>query len=192
MAKPGGIACSAAAHGQIGSELNIRFDDQGEIVVKNTSRPMRVYFVDLTNENTTKFSQKHTTAKSRSTSDIPSIAVLPFANLSNDPEQDYFSDGITGDIINDLSKVSGLSVISRNTVFTLKGKALNLEQTARKLGVAYLVEGSVRKAGNRVRITVQLVEGTTDRPVWAERYDRDLVDIFAVQDDITQAVGRTA
>ncbi|WP_171239042.1 adenylate/guanylate cyclase domain-containing protein [Ruegeria sp. HKCCA5763] len=188
LAKPGGIACSATARSQIGSNLDVKFADQGEIAVKNASQLLRVYFVELFDGASASTSQRQSDAKVTRVSDIPSVAVLPFANVSNEPEQEYFSDGITEDIITDLSKVSGLSVISRNTVFTLKGKALNLEETARNLGVAYLVEGSVRKAGNRVRITVQLVVGATDQPIWAERYDRELTDIFAVQDEITQAV----
>ena len=120
--------------------------------------------------------------------DKPSVAILPFANLSNDPEQEFFSDGITEDIITDMSNVSGVFVLSRNTVFAYKGRAQNLERIARELGVAYVVEGSVRKSGNRVRINAELVEGATDGHIWAARYDRDLTDIFAVQDDITKAI----
>ena len=108
--------------------------------------------------------------------------------MSNDPEQEFFSDGITEDIITDLSKVSGLFVLGRNTVFTYKGKAVNLEQIAKQLGVAYVVEGSVRKAGNRVRINAQLIEGATGGHIWADRYDRDLTDIFAIQDEITKTI----
>jgi adenylate cyclase len=108
--------------------------------------------------------------------------------MSSDPEQEFFSDGITEDLITDLSKVSGLQVLSRNTVFTFKGKAQNVQQTARQLGVEYVVEGSVRKSGGKVRITAQLIEGATDRHVWAERYDRDLTDIFALQDEITKTI----
>jgi adenylate cyclase len=108
--------------------------------------------------------------------------------MSNDPEQEFFSDGITEDIITDLSKASGLQVLSRNTVFTLKGKAQNLQQVARQLGVQFILEGSVRKAGNRVRVAAQLIEGATDSHVWAERYDRDLADIFALQDELTRTI----
>src|SRR5262249_53995787 len=115
-------------------------------------------------------------------------AVLPFVNMSNDADQEFFSDGITEDIITDLTNVSGIFVLSRNTVFTYKGKPVNVEQIARDLGVAYVVEGSVRKAGNRVRINAQLIEGSTGGHVWAQRYDRDLVDIFAIQDEITQTI----
>ena len=117
-----------------------------------------------------------------------SVCVLPFANMSGDPEQDYFSDGITEDIITDLSKVSALSVISRSTAFAFKGKAAGAPQVARELGVSHVLEGSVRKAGSRVRISAQLIDGALDSPVWAERYDRDLDDIFAVQDEISEAI----
>jgi len=117
-----------------------------------------------------------------------SICVLPFANMSGDPEQEYFSDGITEDVITDLTKVSTLSVVSRNTAFTFKGKAVGLSQVARQLNVSHVLEGSVRKAGGRVRITAQLIEGSRDSQVWAERYDRDLNDIFALQDEISQAI----
>jgi adenylate cyclase len=116
------------------------------------------------------------------------ICVLPFANISGDPEQEYFSDGITEDIITDLSKVSALFVISRNTAFTFKGKAVDVAQVAEELRVSHVLEGSVRKAGNRVRITAQLIKGASDSHVWAERYDRDLSDIFAVQDEISRAI----
>ncbi|HEY2358584.1 MAG TPA: TIR domain-containing protein [Phenylobacterium sp.] len=117
-----------------------------------------------------------------------SVCVLPFANMSGDPEQEYFSDGVSEDIITDLSKVSALSVVSRNSAFQFKGKHVDLRQVARQLGVSHVLEGSVRKAGNRVRITAQLIEATHDSHIWAERYDRDLTDIFAVQDEISQAI----
>jgi TolB-like protein/predicted Zn-dependent protease len=114
--------------------------------------------------------------------------VLPFANMSGDPEQEYFSDGVTEDIITDLSKVSALSVVSRNTAFTFKARHIEIAQVARQLNVTHVLEGSVRKAGNRVRITAQLIEGATDSHLWAERYDRDLNDIFALQDEISEAI----
>ena len=116
------------------------------------------------------------------------IAVLPFSNMSGDPEQEYFSDGITEDIITDLSKISGLQVVARNTVFTYKGKPVKVQQVAAELGVRFLLEGSVRKAGSRVRVTGQLVDGKNGSHVWAERYDRELTDIFAIQDEITRAI----
>ena len=183
LAPHGGISCSAAVRGQIGNKLEMEFLDQGEKAVKNIVQPVHVYFINLADA-----APKAGVAAPAAVADKLSVAVLPFANMSNDPEQEYFSDGITEDIITDLSKVSGLSVLSRNTVFTLKGRAQNLQQVARQLGVSYVVEGSVRKAGNRVRITAQLIEGATDRHLWADRYDRDLTDIFAVQDEITQTI----
>jgi adenylate cyclase len=123
--------------------------------------------------------------------DKPSIAVLPFLNMSEDPEQEYFSDGMTEDLITDLSTLSGLFVIARNSVFTYKGKAVKVEDVGRELGVRYVLEGSVRKADSRVRITAQLVDTTTGHHLWAERYDRDLKDIFALQDEITQKIVTT-
>ncbi len=124
--------------------------------------------------------------------DKPSIAVLPFQNMSGDAGQEYFSDGMTEDLITDLSKLSGLFVIARNSVFAYKGKAVKPAQVSRELGVRYVLEGSVRKAGNRVRITAQLVDATTGYHVWAERYDRDLKDVFALQDEVTQKIVRLA
>jgi adenylate cyclase len=118
----------------------------------------------------------------------PSIAVLPFSNMSGDPEQEYFSDGMTEDIITDLSKISALHVISRHTAFTYKAKAVTVEQAASEMGVKFLLEGSVRKAGQRVRITGQLIDGATGGHLWADRYDRDLTDIFAIQDEITRTI----
>jgi adenylate cyclase len=118
----------------------------------------------------------------------PKILVLPFANTSNDPDQDYFSDGITEDIITDLSKVAALSVVARNTAFTFKGRAIDVAQTAQTMSLTHVVEGSVRKSGNRIRINAQLVDGATGHPVWADRFDRDLTDIFVLQDQITEAI----
>ncbi|MET1026130.1 MAG: hypothetical protein ABWY00_03100, partial [Dongiaceae bacterium] len=118
----------------------------------------------------------------------PSIAVLPFNNMSGDPEQEYFSDGITEDIITDLSKISGLFVIARNSVFTYKGKPVKIQQVGQELGCKYVLEGSVRKAASRVRVTAQLINAADGGHVWADRYDRDLTDIFAIQDDITRTI----
>ena len=187
LAGPGGIACSAVVRNQVGNKLELEFLDQGEKTVKNIAQPVHVYFVNLGTPSGSVPSVAPGVV-TRARSDKPSVAILPFANMSNDPEQEFFSDGITEDIITDLSKVSGLFVLSRNTVFTYKGKALNLEQIAKQLGVSYIVEGSVRKAGNRVRINAQLIEGASDGHIWAERYDRDLSDIFAVQDEITKTI----
>ena len=173
---------------QVGNKLELEFLDQGEKTVKNIAQPVHVYFVDLGSAPVAGAAPPAPGAAASPHSDKPSVAILPFSNMSNDPEQEFFSDGITEDIITDLSKVSGLFVLSRNTVFTYKGKAVNMEQIAKQLGVAYVVEGSVRKAGNRVRINAQLIEGATGGHLWADRYDRDLTDIFAIQDEITKTI----
>ena len=186
LAGPGGIACSAMVRTQVGNKLEVEFLDKGEMTVKNIAQPVHVYFINL--GQTALAGTVPATGRASSRSEKPSIAVLPFVNMSNEPEQEFFSDGITEDIITDLSNVSGIFVLSRNTVFTYKGKNVNLEQIARDLGVAYVVEGSIRKAGNRVRINAQLIEGATGGHVWAQRYDRDLIDIFSIQDEITQTI----
>ncbi len=188
LAPPGGIACSAGIRHQIGARLDVEFRDQGAKQLKNIAQPVQVFFVGLDRPAAGEGSQRPLAAAPRLRSERPSIAVLPFANMSGDPAQEYFSDGMTEDIIIDLSNVSELFVLSRNTVFQYKGKAVNMEQIARGLGVAYLLNGSVRKAGSKVRITAQLTEGATGGQVWAERYDRDLTDIFDLQDEITKAI----
>jgi adenylate cyclase len=127
-------------------------------------------------------------AETRSTADLPSIAVLPFDNMSQDPEQEHFSDGLTEDLITDLSKVPGLTVAAGSSVFTYKGTAVNVQAVGRELGVRYVLEGSVRKAGDRVRITAQLADAATGHHVWAERYDRELDDVFALQDEIVARI----
>ncbi len=186
IAKPGGVAVSAVVRDQVGNRLDLTFEDMGEHALKNIERPVRVYSVAF---GTAPAQPVPATAKAGPAAAAkPSIAVLPFNNMSGDPEQEYFSDGITEDIITDLSKVSGLSVMGRNTVFTYKGKPMKLQQTASELGVRFLLEGSVRKAGQRVRITAQLIDGSDGLHLWAERYDRDLNDIFALQDEITKAI----
>lgn len=188
LAGPGGIACSAVVRDQVGNKLDLGFSDQGEKTVKNLAQPVHVYFVNWTTTPSHGASQAAAGGPAPLRSDKPSVAILPFANMSNDPEQEFFSDGITEDIITDLSKVSGLFVLNRNTVFTYKGKAVNLDRIAKDLGVAYVVEGSVRKAGQKVRINAQLIEGVTGGHLWADRYDRDLTDIFAIQDEITRTI----
>ncbi|MDQ2703625.1 MAG: adenylate/guanylate cyclase domain-containing protein [Pseudomonadota bacterium] len=185
LAPPGGIACSAAVRNEVVNKLEVDFSDQGDKRVKNIAQPVRVYFADWGQPATAGAAQF---LFGGARPDKPSLAVLPFANLSNDPEQEFFSDGITEDIITDISNASGLFVLSRNTVFAYKGRAQNLERIARELGVAYVVEGSVRKVGNRVRINAELIEGATDGHLWAARYDRDLTDIFAVQDEIAKSI----
>ena len=183
VAKPGGVAVSSAVRENIGNKLDLVFEDMGEHDLKNIGYPVRVFNVGMGS------APLRSKAKlSEQAVEKPSIAVLPFNNMSGDPEQEYFSDGIAEDIITDLSKISGLFVVGRNTSFTYKGKVLQLQQVAAELGVKFLLEGSVRKSGNRVRVTGQLIDGTTGGHLWADRYDRDLDDIFAIQDEITNSI----
>ena len=187
LAPPGGIACSAGIRHQVGIKLDIIFLDQGEKSVKNIAQPVRVFLIGQ--DGTSGAGKLNLpAAANHHRPDKPSIAVLPFANMSGDPEQEYFSDGITEDIITDLSKVSELFVLSRNAVFQHKDKSVNLEDIARELGVTYLVDGSVRKAGSRVRITAKLIDGVSGGHLWADRFDRNLTDIFALQDEITYTI----
>jgi adenylate cyclase len=180
IAAPAGIAVTQSVRDQVGNRLNCAFEDCGDQQLKNIDKPVRVYNVLL---------EEAALTGMRSTNDPrPSVAVLPFTNMSGDPEQEYFSDGITEDIITDLSKVSGLSVAARHSAFSYKSKAVKVDQVGRELGVAYVLEGSVRKAGQRVRVTGQLANCSDGTHLWAERFDRDLTDIFAIQDEITHAI----
>ena len=183
VAKPGGIAISHSVRDQVGNRLDLVFEDMGEQKLKNIERPIRVYNVSV--EQVTARNSK---SGAPAPEERPSIAVLPFNNMSGDPEQEYFSDGITEDIITDLSKVSGLSVVARHTAFTYKNRPVNVQELGRELGVAYVLEGSVRKAGARVRVTGQLINSKNGNHVWADRFDRELTDIFAIQDEITHAI----
>jgi adenylate cyclase len=185
IAEPGGISISEDAWRQVQGKVAANFVDAGEQSLKNIARPVRVYRLDL--------AQKGATAPQGpllppGPPDKPSIAVLAFNNMSGDPEQEYFSDGICEDIITDLSKLSELHVIARNSSFTYKGKPVDVKQVGRELGVRYVLEGSVRKAGNRVRVTGQLIDAASGVHIWADRFDRDLTDIFAVQDELTQEI----
>ena len=187
IARPGGVAVSGSVRDNVGNRLELAFEDMGEQVLKNIDRPVRVYNISLD----TPLPDLATAQKARaapSATDKPSIAVLPFNNMSGDPEQEYFVDGITEDIITDLSKISGLSVIARNSAFTYKGKSVDIQDVCRRFNVATVLEGSVRKAGHRVRITAQLIDGKDGTHLWADRYDRDLTDIFEVQDDVTRRI----
>ena len=190
LAEPGSICISGTVRDHIGDRLPYAFDDMGEQSVKNISRPVRVY-----------------TLRTEAIADLPapslppappisqpssaprlSIVVLPFANLSNDPEQQYFADGITGDLTTDLSRLANMFVISRNTAFTYGDKPVNTKQIGRELCVRYVLEGSVRRSGNRVRVNAELIDADTDAHLWAERFDRDTSDLFAVQDEITSRI----
>ena len=192
LADPGGICVSAAVCDQVGGRLeDIAFEDLGDQQVKNIARPIRVFRVRL--EQDAGVAQDHAkdAAAPAASSKKPSIAVLPLANMSGDPEQEFFADGLTEDIITELSRFHDLLVISRNSTFVYKGKAVKVQEVAREFGVDYVLEGSVRKAGGRIRVTVQLIDAETDRHIWAERYDRELEDIFAIQDEITRAIVAT-
>ena len=190
LADPGGIMVSRTVHDQVRDKLSFGFKDMGEQPVKNIARPIGVYQVSLI-ENTTPITVKDAEVAAKievSSAARPSIAVLPFANISGDPEQEYFADGISEDIITGLSKLRWFFVIARNSSFAYKGKAVDVKRVSRELGVRYVLEGSVRKGGNRVRITAQLIDASTGNHIWADRYDGDLTDVFALQDEITKKV----
>ena len=180
VAQPGGIAVSQSVCDHVGNRLSVTFEDRGAQQLKNIEKPIRVYDVLLDEPSSVEMPATRR--------DKPSIAVLPFTNMSGDPEQEYFSDGITEDIITDLSKISALSVIARHTSFTYKEKAGKVQNVGKELGAAFILEGSVRKAGARVRVTGQLINSNDGTHIWAERFDRDLTDIFAIQDEITHAI----
>jgi adenylate cyclase len=184
LAEPGGNCVSRAVRDHIGTKLPLSFGDLGDKKVKNIAQPIKAYRIGG------ETSPIDTTgpATPLPLPDKPSIAVLPFANMSSDPEQEFFADGISEDIITALSRYPSLFVIARNSSFTYKGRAVDVKQVGRDLGVRYVLEGSLRKSGNRIRITGQLVEAEIGKHVWAERYDRDLADIFVVQDEISEAV----
>jgi adenylate cyclase len=182
LAEPRSICVSSKVHEEVGRKVDIGFEDIGERLLKNMTKPVRVYMVRPA------LLAPAANSQPLALPDKPSIAVLPFENLGGDPEQQYFSDGIAEDIITDLSKVSGLFVIARNSAFTYRGRAVKVQEVSRELGVRYVLEGSIRKAGNKVRIAAQLIDGATGGHLWAERYDRDLTDIFAVQDEVTREI----
>jgi len=186
LAEPGGICISSIVNESVGNRIDVRFTDGGDISIKNIDRPIRIWTWHP--DKIVATAKRSATANPEPRIEMPSIAVLPFTNMSGDADQEYFSDGISEDIITDLSKISGLMVISRNSTFTYKGKAIDAKQVGRDLGVRYVLEGSVRKAGNRVRITGQLIDAVTGGHLWAERYDRDLTDIFEIQDDVTRRI----
>jgi adenylate cyclase len=186
LADPGGVLVSNTVHDHVRDRLPFAFEDLGGQSVKNIARPVRVYRVrDI---GATVEEPLSASPQPLQLPDKPSIAVLPFTNMSSDPEQEFVADGIAEDIITALSRYPSLFVIARNSSFTYKGRAVDVKEVGRELGVRYVLEGGLRKAGNRIRVTGQLVEAETGKHVWAERYDRDLADIFAVQDEITEAV----
>lgn len=184
LADVGGICVTAAVATQIADRLEITMEDLGEKTLKNISRPVRLYRIGLDSPVLPEVGAKRSISK-------PSIVVLPFNNMSGDPEQEFFADGLTEDIITELSRHHELFVISRNSSFVYKNRAVNVREVAEKLDVQYLVEGSVRKIGDRVRVTVQLIDTANDAHIWADKYDRKLDDIFAIQDEVTAAIAAT-
>jgi adenylate cyclase len=180
LAEAGGICISRVAADQVQGRIDSAIEALGERSVKNIARPVEVFRIVTDGD--------HAPVQAAAVSDRPSIAVLAFNNMSGDAEQEYFSDGISEDIITDLSKLSELHVIARNSSFVYKEKSVSIPEVARALDVRYVLEGSVRKAGNRVRVTAQLIDATTGGHVWADRFDRDLTDIFAVQDELTREI----
>jgi TolB-like protein len=181
LAEPGGICLSDSVHREVKGKLALGFEDLGDQRVKNIAEPIRAFRVNGVGAGPGK---ENTAARPEK----PSIAVLPFTNMSGDPEQEFFSDGISEDIITGLARFRTLFVIARNSSFSFKGTHVDIKEVGRKLGVQYVLEGSVRRAGDRVRVTAQLVEVETGNHLWAERYDRNLEDIFAVQDEVTRSI----
>ena len=192
IAEPGGVCMSDDAYRQVRGKVDIAFEDMGPQNLKNITEPMRAWRLKMSASasaaTSTKPPVKFTQTQALALPDKPSIAVLPFQNMSGDPEQEYFADGMVEDIITALSRFRSLFVIARNSSFTYKGQAVDVKQAGRDLGVRYVLEGSVRKAGNRIRITGQLIDAVTGAHLWAERYDRDLSNIFALQDEIAASV----
>jgi TolB-like protein/class 3 adenylate cyclase/Flp pilus assembly protein TadD len=184
LADPGRVFVSRTVFNHVRGKVKLEFEDLGEQHLKNIAEPVRIYRLRPDGDSSIGRSGLALPEK-------PSIAVLPFTNMSGDPEQEYFSDGITEDIITELSRFRSLFVIARNSSFAFKAKAMKVQEIARDLGVAYVVEGSVRRATNRVRITAQLIDASTGNHLWAERFDRDMRDIFALQDEVAQSVAST-
>src|SRR5450432_619147 len=182
IAEPGGICISSAAYDQVQGKVGVEFADLGEQNLKNIARPVRAYAVVREGSSPARLAEG---AKSVSPSPPRlSIVVLPFANIGGDPEQDYFVDGVTESLTTDLSQMSGMLVIGRNTAFSYKGRQVNLKQVGRELNVHYVLEGSVQRGGNRMRVNVQLIDAETGNHLWAERFDKPLADLFDMQDEI--------
>jgi adenylate cyclase len=180
LSEPGGIYVSGGVYDQVRDKLDLSFEDTGEHQLKNIARPMRVYRITGT--------PRVAIRTPKGTPDKPSIAILPFTNMSGDPEQTYFSDGITEDILTELSRFRALSVIARNSSFRFRGQDVDVVRVGRELKVQYVLEGSVRKIGNKIRITAQLIDATTGSHVWADRFDRTPDEIFAVQDEVVRMI----
>jgi TolB-like protein len=188
IAEPGGVCISEKVQVEVRGKLGVAFADGGAQVVKNITDPIRVWRWSPGQVEASGAAPPPLASAPLALPDKPSIAVLPFDNMSDDPEQEYFADGMAEDIITALSRMPWFFVIARNSSFTYKGHAVDVKQVAHELGVQYVLEGSVRKVGSRLRITAQLIDAMTGKHVWAERYDREIVDIFAVQDEVTEAI----
>ena len=183
LADPGGICISGSVHEQVRNRIKASYEDLGDKEVKHVSAPVRVYRIrasDCGEEGVSSLPESVTSVLEQ-----PAVAVLPFDNMSGEAEQEYFADGLTEDIITELSKCGWFPVIARNSTFVFKDTSIDIREVGEKLGARYVVEGSVRKAGNRVRINAQLIDAATGHHIWAERYDRELEDVFSVQDEIT-------
>src|SRR5262245_46742475 len=184
IANPGGILISEKVYSEVEGKLEVGFEDRGEQQLKNISKPVRAYAVRAG----TRSALTERLSAAPPLPDKPSIAVLPFENMSGDPEQEYFADGMVEEIITALSRFKTLFVIARNSSFTFKGQAVDVKEVGRRLGVRYVLEGSVRKAAGKVRITGQLIDAVAGAHLWADRFERDLTDVFALQDEVTMAV----
>ena len=191
LAEGGGVCISGSVCDEISSKLSLDCESLGEHTLKNIDEPVRVYRVRVDSSTRGEAPPGSPSAEAGpglESCEKPSVAVLPFANMSDDPEQEHFTDGITDDIITDLAKIGGLAMVARNSTFTYKNRAVKIPDVGRELGVRYVVEGSVWKVGDQVRITAQLVDAVAGHHLWAERYDRDVTDIFGVQDEISQKI----
>src|SRR5215468_10139159 len=184
IAEPGGICISSSAYEQVRGKVPVDFTDLGEQTLKNIARPIRAYAVCLS-------ANAHQTAPLPSSAPHLSIVVLPFANIGGDPEQDYFVDGVTESLTTDLSRIHGAFVIARNTAFTFKGKAVDVKKLGRELNVRYVLEGSVQRGGNRLRVNVQLIDAETANHLWAERFDKPVADLLDMQDEIVSRLANT-
>jgi TolB-like protein len=184
IAEPGGICVSSSAYEQVRGKVPVEFTDIGEQALKNIARPIRAYAVGLS-------ANTHQTTSLPSAAPRLSIVVLPFANIGGDPEQEYFVDGVTESLTTDLSRISGAFVIARNTAFTFKGKAVDVKKLGRELNVRYVLEGSVQRSGNRVRVNVQLIDAETGSHLWAERFEKSMADLFEMQDEVVSLLANT-
>jgi len=185
LAEPGSICISAKVRDEVQGKIDVKLEDMGEVALKNMERPVHVFKISLTSK------APQTVPSHTKGPDRPSIAILPFSNLSGDPEQQFFSDGITEDIITELSRFHTLFVIARNSSFQYRDKPTDMRRVGQELGAQYIVEGSVRKTGDRVRLTAQLIEAASGNHIWADRYDRPLTEIFSLQDDVVHGIART-